>query len=66
MVEEAVAATEERRQELWPRIQAAWVADMPWLNILWLPLATGVRDGVHDVDQDALGVYHFENTWIEQ
>ena len=66
MVEEAVAATEERRQELWPQIQAAWVADMPWLNILWLPLATGVRDGVHDVDQDALGVYHFENTWIEQ
>ena len=65
-VEEAVAATEKRRQELWPKIQAEWVADMPWLNILWLPLATGVRDGVHDVDQDALGVYHFENTWIEQ
>ena len=65
-VEEAVASTDARRQELWPQIQAQWVADMPWLNILWLPLATGVRDGVHDVDQDALGVYHFENTWIEQ
>ena len=40
-IETAVSADEATRAQLWPEIQAEWTADMPWLNILWLPLATG-------------------------
>jgi peptide/nickel transport system substrate-binding protein len=65
MVNKAVVSDDATRQKMWPEIQAGWVADMPWINLLWLPGVEGISDRVHDLHRDALGVFHFENTWVD-
>jgi peptide/nickel transport system substrate-binding protein len=64
MIQEAVVASPDERETLWPTIQEAMVADSPWLNILWLPGVTGIRDDVCDVGVNKLGVYRFERAWL--
>jgi peptide/nickel transport system substrate-binding protein len=64
-VQEFLAADEDARRMLWPKIQKAMMEQTPFINIMNLPFIQAYSSNVRNPYINALGANRLEDTWLE-